>query len=108
MKRVIAHVVASWTTEIGIRMALGASARRVRWSVLGEGLRLVAIGVLIGGGLALLLARPLTAVLAGLSPADPMALGGTALVVLAVGLAAMWLPARRATRVDPTIALRHQ
>jgi predicted permease len=105
---VMAFVVTSTTAEIAIHMALGASAHHVRWHVLGSGLRLVMIGVAIGTIVALAATRPLAAMLAGLSPSDPVAYVGTALVLTAVGLAASYVPARRATRVDPMVALRQQ
>jgi len=105
---VMAYVVASRTSEIGIRMALGASPRNLLWAVLGDGLSLVGIGIAIGGGLSLLLTRPLGAYLAGVSPADPAAFSATALILVFVGLCATYAPARRATRVDPMAALRQQ
>lgn len=105
---VMGFVVTSRTAEIAIQMALGASSHRVRWSVLGSGLKLVLMGIAIGTAVALAATRPLAAMLAGLSPSDPVAYVGTALVLTAVGLAASYFPARRATRVDPMVALRQQ
>jgi predicted permease len=105
---VMAFVVTSRTTEIAIQMALGASPRHVRWHVLGGGLKLVLIGVTIGALIALAATRPLAAMLAGLSPSDPVAYIGTAVALTIVGLGASYLPARRATRVDPMVALRQQ
>jgi putative ABC transport system permease protein len=105
---VIAYVVTSRTAEIAIQMALGASSHHVRWRVLGGGLKLVLIGVAIGTAVALAATRPLAAMLAGLSPSDPVTYAGTGLVLALVGLAASYLPARRATRVDPMAALRQQ
>jgi putative ABC transport system permease protein len=105
---VMGFVVTSRTAEIAIQMALGASSHHVRWSVLGSGLKLVVIGVAIGTAVALAATRPLAAMLAGLSPSDPVAYVGTAVVLTVVGLAASYLPARRATRVDPMVALRQQ
>ena len=103
---VMAYFVTSRTAEIGIRMALGASSRQMHWDVLGHGLKLVAYGVVLGTALSLAIARFLTALLAGLSPADPMALGGTAAILIVVGLCASYFPARRAMRVNPVVALR--
>jgi putative ABC transport system permease protein len=103
---VMAHVVASRHAEIAIRMALGASSATVLWSVLRRGLRLVAIGVVIGSAIGLAATQPLRAMLAGLSPSDPVAFAGTAAVLMMVGLLASYIPARRATRVDPMTALR--
>jgi ABC-type antimicrobial peptide transport system permease subunit len=105
---VMAFVVTSRTPEIAIHMALGASSRDVRWRVLGGGLKLVLVGVAIGSAITLAATRPLAAMLAGLSPSDPVAYGGTALLLTIVGLAASYLPARRATRIDPMAALRQQ
>jgi ABC-type antimicrobial peptide transport system permease subunit len=103
---VMAYFVTSRTAEIGIRMALGASTRRLHWDVLAHGLKLVAYGVGLGTGLSLAVSRFLTSLLAGLSPADPVAFGGTAAVLIGVGLCASYLPARRAMRVNPVVALR--
>jgi ABC-type antimicrobial peptide transport system permease subunit len=103
---VMAHVVASRHAEIAIRMALGASSKTVLWSVLRRGLRLVAVGVVIGSAIGLAATQPLRAMLAGLSPSDPVAFAGAAAVLTMVGLLASYIPARRATRVDPMTALR--
>ena len=103
---VLAFSVSSRTNEIGIRMSIGADAPRVRRMVLGEG------GVLLGAGLAfgiagaLLTARLLRGLLFGVTPYDLTTLGGVALMLAAVGIAACWLPAERAARVDPAVALR--
>jgi putative ABC transport system permease protein len=105
---VMAFVVTSRTSEIAIQMALGASSHHVRWGVLGSGLKLVLIGVAIGTAVALAATRSLAAMLGGLSPSDPVAYVGTAIALTAVGLAASYFPARRATRVDPMAALRQQ
>ena len=105
---VMAFVVTSRTAEIAIQMALGASSRHVRWRVLASGLKLVSIGVAVGTAVALAATRPLAAMLAGLSPSDPVAYAGTAITLMIVGLMASYLPARRATRVDPMVALRQQ
>jgi putative ABC transport system permease protein len=103
---VLAFAVTSRTSEIGIRMSLGADASRVRRMVLGEGGILLAAGVAIGLAGALFAARLLRGMLFGVSPYDPVTLGGVACVLAAVGVAACWLPAARAARVDPAIALR--
>ena len=87
-------------------MALGASAFRIRAEVLRYALGLVGVGVGAGMGLAMLASWPLSAFLAGLSPVDPAAFGIPAAVLLAMGALAGDVPARRATRVDPTVALR--
>ena len=105
---VMAYTVASRKAEIGLRMALGASAARVLSLVAGHAMTLIAIGLAIGVSASLLLTIPLRVMLAGVSPVDPLALAMTAIVLLAGGVCAGYLPARRATRVDPMIALRQQ
>jgi putative ABC transport system permease protein len=103
---VLAFSVSSRTAEIGIRMSLGADAQRVRRMVLGEGGVLLAAGVAIGFAGALLAARLLSGLLFGITPHDPTTLGAVAFVLVAVGVAACWVPAARAARVDPAVALR--
>jgi predicted permease len=104
---VMAYDVARRTHEIGIRMALGASARRVVQLVLGETLWLVGIGVVIGLGAALAATRWVKSLLFGLQPHDPLTIGLAVFVLLAVAAVAGYLPVRRASRVDPMVALRH-
>jgi predicted permease len=103
---VLAFIVASRSKEIGIRMALGASARRVVRDHIWQGMRLALTGLGLGVVLSLILTRPLASVMVGLSPADPVAYASTALFLLLVALFASYLPARRATRVDPLTAVR--
>ena len=103
---VLAFSVSSRTAEIGIRMSLGADARRVRRMVLGEGGVLLAAGLVVGLTGALFAARLLRGLLFGVTPHDPTTLGAVAFVLAAVGVAACWLPAARAARVDPATALR--
>ena len=103
---VMAHLVAFRTSEIGIRMALGASPGNVMRMVLGQGRRLTLLGIALGLGGAYLVSRLMQQALFDVSPADPLiylAVSGTLLVVSEF---AAWLPARRATRIDPVIALR--
>jgi predicted permease len=102
----MAFVVATRTSEIGVRMAIGATAAQVLRGVLAQGMRLVAIGLVIGAAISLAVARLAVGILAGLSPADPMAFLGTAAILTLVGLAASYIPARRAAGVDPMVALR--
>ena len=105
---VIAFSVAQRTREIGVRVALGAIQRQVVGLFMREGLRLTAIGVVIGLALAVALARVLSASFYGVSPGDVLALGGVSALLIAVSLMACWLPARRAARVDPMQALRSE
>jgi len=104
---VMAFDVTSRTREIGVRMALGASAQRVVWMTLGETLRLVGTGVVIGLCASLAATRWVKSLLFGLQPHDPLTIGLAVLVLLAVAAVAGLLPARRAARVDPMVALRH-
>ncbi len=103
---VLAFSVRARTAEIGIRMSLGADASRVQRMVLGEGGVLLLAGVGVGLTGALLAARLLRGLLFGVTPYDPVTLAGVAVVLSAVGVAACWLPAMRAARVDPAVALR--
>ena len=105
---VVAYAVTRRYREIGIRMALGASVRSVLGMVLRRTLRPVAIGAVIGVVAAIAVSGILSSVLFGVSPADPVGLGGAALLVLAVALAAGVMAARPATRTNPTVTLRHE
>jgi putative ABC transport system permease protein len=100
--------VAERTHEIGIRMALGAERRRVLALILRQGLTLAAAGIAIGLPASLLVGRVLRSSLFGVTTADPATLVLIPLGLLAVALLAAWLPARRATRVDPMVALRNE
>jgi putative ABC transport system permease protein len=103
---VIAYSVTQRTQEIGLRMALGAERSTVLSMVIREGLFVATIGVGLGLGAALLGSKLMTDLLVGITPHDPATFAGSAGVLLFVALAASYLPARRATRVDPMIALR--
>jgi predicted permease len=103
---VIANVVAQRSTEIGIRMALGAQASDVLWMVLGQGMRLSIIGTVIGVASSWGLFRLLSSMLPVIHGSDPLAVILIAVVLIAVALLACWLPARRATLVNPVVALR--
>jgi len=103
---VIAYSVAQRTQEIGIRMALGSSAEAVQRSVMAKALRLAVIGVAVGAVAALALARGMQALLYGTQATDPMTYVGMAALLLLVAALAGYLPARRAARINPAIALR--
>jgi len=103
---VLSYSVSARMREIGVRVALGADASRVIRLILGEGLRLAAIGAALGIVAALGVGRLLQGLLAGVAPTDPRVLAGGALAMLAAACAAAWLPARRASTVDPIAVLR--
>jgi predicted permease len=105
---VVAYNVERRTREVGLRMALGAQRGDVLRLVLGQGLRLAFLGVGIGVLAAAFLARVLSSLLYGVSAVDPLAYAGAALVLLLVAFVANWLPARRATRIHPMVALRSE
>ena len=104
---VLAFSVQRRTREIGIRMALGARRRDVLRMLIGEGLRLTLWGVGVGLVLSAGLTRLLSGILFGVAPADLATIAGVSLLLGAVGVAASSLPARKATRIDPMLALRH-
>lgn len=103
---VMSHAVANRTNEIGIRMALGAQRRNVVWMVLRETIFLVAIGSVIGLSAAVATTRLIGSLLFGLTPTDPTTMALGALMMLGVAATASYLPARRASNVDPMAALR--
>ena len=103
-----AFIVTSRTRELGIRLALGARRSQIFRSVLGHGMTLVAIGAVAGLSVAALIGRLLASFLFGLAPMDPIAFGGATTLFAVATLAACYGPARRATRVDPLIALRYE
>jgi predicted permease len=103
---VLAYLVGQRAREIGVRLALGAHPRAVLRMVLGRGLRLAGIGVALGLVGALLLTRVMAGVLYGVTATDPLTFAAVALALLAVAAVASWLPALRATRVDPLVAMR--
>jgi putative ABC transport system permease protein len=103
---VIAYSVTQRTQEIGIRMALGAQRGDVLRMVVGQAALLSAAGIACGAGAALGLTRLMVGLLYEVRPADPLTFGAVAVVLAAVALLASYVPARRATRVDPVIALR--
>jgi putative ABC transport system permease protein len=105
---VLAFSVSARTNEIGIRMSLGADSGRVQRMVLMEGGVLLVIGLLLGVGGALVGSRLIQGLLFGVTPYDPITLVGVALVMMAVGIGACWIPALRAARIDPAITMRGQ
>ena len=105
---VMARLVGDRTRELGVRLALGADPRTVRRLVLGRTVRLAACGLLAGTFASLLLSRQLESFLHGVSAADPLAFGVAAAVLFAAALGASYLPARRASQVDPLIVLKEE
>ena len=96
------------TNEIGVRIALGAQSRDVMRLIVGQGLWLAVVGVMIGIGAALLLTRAIKSLLFGVSPTDPLTYLAISILLLLTALVASLIPARRATKVDPLIALRSE
>ena len=105
---VIAYSVSQRTQEIGIRLALGSSVATVRRLILGEGMKLALIGCGLGLIGSLALSRVLQALLFGVSPADPFTFITSGILMSVVALTACWLPALRASRVDPMVVLHHE
>ncbi len=103
---VMAYFVAQRSTEIGIHMALGARPSEVRRRVLLHGMKLAAFGLLLGLGGAWIAARLMANLLYEVAPGDPLVLAAMTLALALVALLSSWLPARRATKVDPMVALR--
>jgi len=105
---VVAHAVTRRRREIGVRLALGARSKDVLRMVLGDGLRLALGGALLGVIGAAALTRLAGSLLYGVSPTDPPIFAGVTALMLLVALAATLIPARRASRVDPTVAMRSE
>jgi putative ABC transport system permease protein len=103
---VVSYSVRQRTHEIGVRMALGAGASQVRKLIVAQGMRAVMVGVGIGLVGAFLLTRLLSGMLFGVEPWDPLTFAAVVALLMSVALLATYLPARRATRMDPMIALR--
>jgi predicted permease len=105
---VLAYGVTRRTQEIGVRMALGADARSVRRTVVAEGGRVAIVGVVVGGLVAVILTRYIKSLLFGVEPLDVPSFAAVSAVMVAVALLASYIPARRASRVDPATALRSE
>jgi len=105
---VLAYVVTQQTHEIGVRMALGAKPRDIRRLVVGRGARLTGIGAGFGLAVALCLTHLMKSLLYGVSSMDPLTFVSVVILLIVVGLLASYVPARRATRVDPMVALRYE
>jgi putative ABC transport system permease protein len=105
---VISYLVGQQTREIGIRMALGAQRKDVLQLILGAGVKTALLGVAIGIAAASGLTRLMTGMLYGVTASDPLTFAGVAVLLVAVALFACYLPARRAMRVDPMVALRYE
>jgi putative ABC transport system permease protein len=105
---IISYTVSQRTQEIGIRMALGAEASQVARMVLGQGLRAALAGIVVGGAGAWALGRGVASLLFEVKPSDPSVFGAMAVALVGVATLAAWLPARRAARVDPMVALRSE
>jgi putative ABC transport system permease protein len=104
---VTSYSVAQRTSELGIRMALGARSGDVLWLILSSGVGVIAVGALIGSAGAVAVGRVLTSLIPTLPTRDPVALAGLTIFPVVIALAACFVPAGRATRVDPLVALRH-
>ena len=102
----MAYSVAQRSQELGVRMALGADRSAIRSFVVWNGMRLVVIGIIIGVAAALLLTHLIASLLFGVRPLDPAAFFFAPLILSAVALLAVWLPASRASKIDPMQALR--
>jgi len=105
---VVSYTVSQRTHEVGIRMALGAARGEVLWMVLRQGLGLALIGAVLGTLCALAANRTLVHLVPSVRSGDPPTLAGVSAVLLSVALLASYIPARRATKVDPAMALRHE
>jgi putative ABC transport system permease protein len=105
---IVSYSASQRNQEIGIRIAVGAQRRDILRLILGQGAKLALLGLGVGVVLALLLTRLMASLLYNVSATDPLTFGGVAIILLGVAITACYIPARRAIRVDPIVALRHQ
>jgi putative ABC transport system permease protein len=105
---VLAFSVSTRTNEIGIRMSLGADSARVQRMILMEGGLLLGVGLIVGIAASFFAARLISGLLFGIAPHDPLTLIGVAVMMVGIGVAACWLPAVRASKIDPAITMRGQ
>jgi putative ABC transport system permease protein len=105
---VISYSVAQRSPELGIRMALGAAKGVILSLIVAQGLRLALAGIIVGMAAAFALTRVLTSLLFGITPNDPLTFGVVAILLVGVALLACYIPARRAAKVDPKVALRYE
>jgi len=105
---VLSYGVTERTSEFGVRLAIGAHRRDVLYLVLGRAAKLAGLGIAVGLVASVALSRLITSLLFGVAPTDAWTYGAVSLVLFLVSLGAAYLPARRATRVDPVVALRYE
>jgi putative ABC transport system permease protein len=105
---VVSYAAARRTQEIGIRIAMGAAPGDILRMVLRQGLSVVGIGLALGLAISLVGTRVLNGFFVGIKPSDPVTFVAVVLLLTAIALIACWIPARRATRIDPLVALRHE
>ena len=105
---VISYLVTERTREIGIRLALGAQKKNILRVILQQGFQLAEAGAAIGIVCAVIVSHIMVSLLYGVKPTDPLSFGGGAAVFIGVALLACYLPARRAMKIDPLVALRHE
>jgi putative ABC transport system permease protein len=104
---IMSYTVTQRTSEIGIRMSLGAEARDIMRLIVGQALKLVGIGILVGVIVALGATRVMTTLLYGITATDPLTFVSICLIIGAIALIASYVPANRATKVDPLVAIRY-
>ena len=108
LRMVLSTIVRQRTAEIGMRMVFGAPRATILQMVVGEGVRLSALGMIVGLAGALAITRVMASLLVGVNPTDPATFAGIAVLFAVVALLAAWVPARRASRLDPISAIRDE